>query len=410
MRWLPELFRNKNYMLLWSGQVVSTVGSSASQIIYPLLILALTDSPAAAGIAASMRALPYLLFSLPVGALVDRWDRRRVMIGSDVGRVLAIASIPVALAFDALSLPQIYAVSFIEGTLFVFFNIAEVTALSRVVPAAQLPQAAAQNEAAFGAAGIIGPSFGTILFQTLGRSAPFIADAISFALSALSVTLIKADFRKAAPPPSRGLLHDIGEGLRWMWQMPLIRTMAFLTGGLNMVNAAAPLILIVIARKLGANAAEIGLIFSIGALGGIAGSLIGGRIQRSFSFTQVILAVMWINALLFALYGVVAHFILLGVISALIWTLGPVYNVVQFSYRLALIPDQLQGRVNSAFRLLAFGFNPLGAALSGWLLEYAGTDTAVMVFAAWCLLLAGGATLNRHVRNARPFSEVTTST
>ena len=261
MRWLPALWRNKNYMLLWSGQVVSTVGSSASQIIYPLLILALTDSPAAAGIAASMRALPYLLFSLPVGALVDRRDRKRVMIWSDIGRVLAVASIPVALAFDALSLPQLYAVSFIEGALFVFFNIAEVTALSRVVPAVQLPQAAAQNEAAFGAAGIIGPSFGTILFQTLGRSAPFIAYAVSFAVSAISVVLIKADFGKAAPPPSRGLLHEIGEGLRWMWQMPLIRTMAFLTGGLNMVNAAAPLILIVIARNLGASAAEIGLIF-----------------------------------------------------------------------------------------------------------------------------------------------------
>src|SRR5262249_55681404 len=112
MQWLPALWRNKNYMLLWSGQVVSTIGSSGSQIIYPLLILALTDSPAAAGIAASARALPYLLFSLPVGALVDRWDRKRVMIWSDIGRAVAVASIPLAMAFDALSLPQIYVVSF----------------------------------------------------------------------------------------------------------------------------------------------------------------------------------------------------------------------------------------------------------------------------------------------------------
>src|SRR5262249_14502917 len=159
--------------------------------------LALTDSPAAAGIAASARALPYLLFSLPVGALVDRWDRKRVMIWSDIGRAIAVASVPIALAFDALSLLQIYVVSFIEGTLCVFFNMAEVTALSRVVVADQLPQAAAQNEAAFGAAGIFGPSFGTILFQALGRGAPFVADAISFVLSALSVMFIKADFRKA---------------------------------------------------------------------------------------------------------------------------------------------------------------------------------------------------------------------
>src|SRR5882672_3950862 len=176
MTWLPSLWRNRNYMLLWGGQVVSTVGSSASQIIYPLLILALTDSPAAAGIAASLHALPYLLFSLPVGALVDRWDRKRVMIWSDLGRAAAVASIPVAMAFDVLSLTQIYLVSFVEGTLFVFFNLAEVTALSRVVQPAALPQAAAQNEAAFGIANIVGPSFGTVLFQSIGRAAPFVAD------------------------------------------------------------------------------------------------------------------------------------------------------------------------------------------------------------------------------------------
>jgi MFS family permease len=167
MAWPSSLWRNRNYLLLWGGQAVSTVGSSASQIIYPLLILALTDSPAAAGVAAGARALPYLFFSLPVGALVDRWDRRRVMIWADVGRAVAVASIPLALTFNALSLTQIYVVSFVEWTLFVFFNLAEVTALSRVVPAAQFPQATAQNEAAFGVANIVGPSFGTVLFQSI---------------------------------------------------------------------------------------------------------------------------------------------------------------------------------------------------------------------------------------------------
>jgi predicted MFS family arabinose efflux permease len=394
-------------MLLWGGQVISTMGSSASHIVYPLLILALTDSPAAAGLAASARALPYVLFSLPVGALVDRWDRRRVMIWTDVGRAVAVGSIPAAMAFDALSLIQIYLVSFVEGTLFVLFNLAEVTAFSRVVPAAQLPQAAAQNEAAFGAAHIVGPSFGTVLFQSVGRAAPFIADAVSFMLSAASVALLKGDFRSARQAPSRSLGHEIVEGLHWMWRTPLIRTMALLTGGLNLLGAAAPLIVIVIAKQLGASAASIGLIFSIGAVGGIVGSLVGGRIQRTFSFTQVIVAVMWANAVLFALYGVATGVFVLGVIGALIWTLGPVYNVVQFSYRLALIPDELQGRVNSAFRLLAFGFDPLGAALSGWLLEYAGTEATVIVFALWALGLAVSATLNRHVRQARPFRDLT---
>src|SRR5205085_455910 len=145
---LPPLFRNRDYMLLWGGQVVSTLGSSASNVIYPLLILAITDSPAAAGIGAALAHVPYLLFSLPAGALIDRWDRKRVMILCDAGRALTVASIAAALWLDVLSVRQLYAAAFIEGSFFVFFNIAEVAALPRVVPKDQLPQAAAQNEAA----------------------------------------------------------------------------------------------------------------------------------------------------------------------------------------------------------------------------------------------------------------------
>ena len=159
-------------MLLWSGQVVSTFGSAASSIVFPLLILALTNSPAAAGVASALRAVPYLIFSLPVGALIDRWDRKRVMINCDVWRAIAVLSVPVALWLDALTIWQIYLVAFFEGSLFVFFNIAEVAALPRVVLAAQLPQAAAQNEAAFGAVNIVGPSIGTFLYQTLERVRP----------------------------------------------------------------------------------------------------------------------------------------------------------------------------------------------------------------------------------------------
>src|SRR5256885_5463095 len=179
-------------MLLWNAQLVSTLGSAASTIVYPLLILALTDSPAAAGIASALRVLPYLLFCLPVGALIDRWDRKRVMIWCDIGRLLAVACIPLAMWLDVLALWQIYVVSFVEGSLFVFFNLAEVAALPRVVPAAMLPAATAQNHAAFDAAQVAGPSIGTLLFQTLGRAAPFVADALSYLVSAVSLSLIRS--------------------------------------------------------------------------------------------------------------------------------------------------------------------------------------------------------------------------
>lgn len=395
-----RLWKQRDYMLLWGGQVVSTLGSTASLVVYPLLILALTRSPAAAGVAVALRSLPYLLFCLPAGALIDRWDRKRVMILCDLGRAIAVASVPIAIWVGALTVWQLYAVSLVEGSLFVFFNIAEVAALSRVVPTELLPAATAQNEAAFGAADIVGPSIGTALFQTVGRAAPFLADAASYLASVLSLLLIRTDFRSSPSKPAVSLRAEIGDGLSWLWRQPLIRTMAFLTGGLNMVSAATPLIVIVLAKHLGASDVDIGLIFSIGGIGGVIGSLVGGRVQERFSFGQAIVSVMWATAILFSFYALVTNWLLLGLITASIAILTPIYNVVQFSYRIALIPDALQGRVNSTFRLIAFGLSPIGAALSGVMLERLGTAATVATFACWYFLLAALTSLNNHVRAA----------
>jgi predicted MFS family arabinose efflux permease len=394
------LWRNRDYMLLWGGQVTSTVGSTASGVVVPLLILALTNSPQAAGIAGALRFFPYLIFSLPVGALIDRWDRKAVMIRCDVGRALAVGSIPFAMAFDALTLWQVYGVAFVEGSLFVFFNLAEVAALPRVVPSSQLPQASAQNEAAFGIAHIVGPSLGTILYQVLGRSVPFVANALTYAISFLSLARIDAPLQGERTAVRRDLHEEVAEGLRWMWGNPLIRYMAFLTGGLNLVNAAAPLTLIVLAQQLGADDGAIGVIFSAMGVGAVLGSLIGGQVRRRFTFGQVIIAVIWIEAVIMPFYAIAPSFLLLGVVAAAFSFIGPIYNVVQFSYRLSIIPDTLQGRVNSVFRLVGFGFMPVGAALSGVLIERLGVVAAVVALSLWFLGLAIATTLNRHVRRA----------
>ena len=398
------LWRNRDYMLLWSGQVVSTMGTASSYIVYPLLILALTDSPEAAGIAGALRTAPYVILSLPVGALIDRWDRRKAMIYTDVGRLFAVATIPAAMFFDALTLWHIYTVVLVEGSLFVVFNIAEVAVLPRVVPRDQLPEATAQNEAGFGGAHIVGPSFGTFLYQTFGRWVPFGSQVIAYAVSIASLIAIRTDFRVAAAPMHRDLGKEIADGMRWLWGKPVIRYMAFLTGGYNLVNAAAPLLLIVLGKQLGASDAEVGMIFSIGGTGGIVGSIIGGGIQRRFTFGQVITALVWLNAALFAMYAIAPSIWLVAAISAAIFICMPIYNVVQFSYRVALIPDELQGRVNSTFRLLAFGFMPVGAALAGTLIERAGVIPALVVFTLWQVALALATTFNRHIRHAAPLA------
>jgi predicted MFS family arabinose efflux permease len=371
----------------------------------PLLILEITGSAEAAGIAGALRFFPYLVFSLPVGALIDRWDRKAVMIRCDIGRAIAVATIPIAMAFDALTLWQIYVVSLVEGSLFVFFNIAEVAALPRVVEKEQLPQASALNEAGFGITNIVGPSFGTVIYQAFGHAVPFASNVVTYAISAIALARIKAPFHTQREVVEHDLRKEVAEGMSWMWHNHLIRYMAFLTGGLNLINAAMPLIIIVFAKNMGASDGEIGVIFSAAGIGGVVGSLVGGGIQRRFRFGQVIIAVTWLEALCFPLYLVVPSYFLLSAVSGISAFLGPVYNVVQFSYRLSIIPDRLQGRVNSVFRLLAFGFMPVGSALSGVLIERFGGPAAVMVLSVWLLVLALSTTFNRNVREAAPIRQ-----
>src|SRR5215467_7381978 len=141
--WRPTpLWRNRDYILLWSGQMISAVGTQVSMLAFPLFVLALTHSPAQAGLIGAMRALPYALLILPAGALVDRWNRKRVMILCDIGRAVALGSIPIALVLGHLTIVQLFIVSLVEGTLFTFFNLAETACLPQVVSKEQLPTAA----------------------------------------------------------------------------------------------------------------------------------------------------------------------------------------------------------------------------------------------------------------------------
>ena len=160
----------------------------------------------------------------------------------DAFRALNSATIPFAIFLDGLTIWQLLINAFIEGCFFVFFNIAEVAAFPRVVDRRQLPQASAQNEGGGIAAGLAGPPLGTFFFQSVSRAFPFLLDAISYAISVFSLGLIKTEFQGERPKEDRHLLVEIREGLSWLWHQPLIRFMAFLTGGLNLVNAGTFLV------------------------------------------------------------------------------------------------------------------------------------------------------------------------
>jgi MFS family permease len=402
------LWRNRDYMLLWSGQAVSATGTQISQLAFPLLILAITHSPAQAGLAGALRALPYLIFSLPAGALVDRWDRKRTMIVCDVGRALSLASIPIALALGRLTVVQLYVVSAIEGTLFVFFNIAEVACLPHVVSKNQLPTANAQNQAIDGVTILAGPSLGGILYAA-GSVLPFLTDAVSYTISIFSLLFIKVKFQKERSMKQRALWIEIREGLAWLWHQQLIRFIAILTGGYNLVFSGFTLIVIILAQDRHASSFSIGLILATGGIGAVLGALIAPSIQRRFSFAQVIIGTTWFSTVMIPLFIIAPSLILLGLLMTITFLTGPIYNVVQMSYRMAIIPDELQGRVNSMFRLIAFSGQPLGLALTGIFIQWIGVVATLLVCSVGMIAFAVAATVNTPIRTARPLSEIESS-
>lgn len=394
------LRRNRDFLLLWSGLVVSTLGSRISATAYPLLVLALTGSPANAGLVGFFATLPYLLVQLPAGAFVDRVDRKRLMIACDVGRATALASLVVALWLGELGLPQIALVAFIEGTLFVLFNLAETAAVRQVVPVEQLPQALGQNEARNRAAAMAGSPLGGFLFA-LGRAVPFLVDALSYVASIVTLLLIRKPFQaERRKQERRHLLREIFEGIAWLWRQPFLRAASVLVAGSNFLFQALVLVLIVIATDNGASSAVIGVMLAGAGIGGVLGALAAPWLQRRISGRLVVIGANWVWAVLVAPVAFIDNPYVLGILFAGMAFVGPAWNVVIGAYQLTLTPEHLLGRVASAELLVAYGAIPLGSLVAGLLLEGIGTTWAAIAIAGFMLVLAVLATASPAVRGA----------
>lgn len=395
------LWRNSDYLILWAGQAISVVGSQVSLLALPLLILLVSGSPGVMGVVSALRTLPYVLLGLVAGALVDRWNRKRAMILCDTGRTIALASIPVAYWTGHLSVIQIAAVSLLEGTLMVPYSLSSTAALPRVVGTEQLPTAMSQNEATFQMAGLLGPPVSGLLFA-VGHVLPFVADAVSYAASVISLLFVRSEFQGERLPAQRSIWGDIWEGLAWLWREPIVRAMAFLSAVAWVVLASLNLVVIYLAHLQHVPTWGIGLIVGLGGIGGILGAAAAAPVQHRFRFGPIIIACSWAWALLWPLYAVAPNGVVLGMISAGLSFIFPLYNVTQMSYRVAIVPDALQGRVNSAFRLIAFSGQPVGLAISGLLMESIGPQRAVLVMAIAPVVMALSATLSASIRNAHP--------
>ncbi|MBA3788058.1 MAG: MFS transporter [Actinobacteria bacterium] len=385
-------------MLLWAGQAVSELGTRTAQIAYPLLVLALTGSPAKAGLVGFASRVPFLLFSLPAGALVDRWDRKRIMLVCDAGRAVGVGSIAIALAAGSITFTHILLVAFVEGTMTVFVGPAEFGAIRRLVPRGQIPAAIAQNEGRVYAASLGGPPLGGLLFG-LGRGLPFLADAVSYLISFASLLAIKSEFQDSREREPSRLRTEIGEGVRWLWRQSFLRTTFLLAGAGNFVSNGLALIIIVLAQRQGASATTIGLIFALTAVGGLFGAVAAPALQRRVAASHVRIGYHAVYALLVPLLAIASP-LSLGFLFALMLFGAPALNAIFGAYQSALVPDRLQGRVESVGGLIAAGAASLGPLSAGLLLEVIGAVPTVLVFAGVAVVVALIAALSRPLRRA----------
>jgi predicted MFS family arabinose efflux permease len=262
----------------------------------------------------------------------------------------------------------------------------------------QLPTAVAQQNAQYSVAALVGPPLGGALYS-ISHLLPFLVDSASYIVSAGSLGFIRTQFQCVQNAARQSLLWDIGEGIAWLWRQPLIRYMAFLTGSINFTSGLS-LIIIVLATQQGASATAIGAIFAVAGVGGICGAVLAPKIQRRLTFGQAIIGLCWFFAISFASFAFARTLLAIALLLMVEYLVSPTYDTVQYSYRLALIPDALQGRVNSVFRLVALGMQPLGLALTGILLEYIGAEPTILALAAWLTVVALITTVNGHVRHA----------
>jgi MFS family permease len=403
-----SLWRNRDFILLWSGQVVSTIGTRITGVAYPLLVLAETQSPAKAGVVGFAQTLPYMLFYLPAGALVDRWDRKRTMIVADGGRTLALGSLAIALALGEFTFAQVVIVAFVEGTLFVFFSLSESAALPQVVAKEQLPTAVAQNQARIQGADLVGQPLGGALFG-ISKQLPFAADAISYAVSFVSLFFIRREFQEERPRSVTKLRAEMLEGVRWLWGQPFLRAGVLLVAGSNLAFSAMILALIVRAKNLGASSATVGLMLAFLGGGAIVGSLIAPAVQRRVPAKVVMIGSFWVWAVGAFVSAFVESPYALGAIWAVGGIFGPIFNVSFATYRYALVPDRLLARVGSAALVVAWGAIPLGQLSAGLLLERIGAGDTILVVAGASASVGLIASISRTIRTAPRAEEMLSS-
>ncbi len=393
------LRRNRDFNLMWSGGTLSDLGSYTSLLAVPLLVLAITGSPAQAGTVTTLAAVIRGLARLPGGALADRWNRRTLMLVSDLARMVLFAGLALAVYAEHVSLLLVIVVVGAAALFDVLFSPAELAAISRVVPREQLPDAFARNEARSYGAALAGPPLGGLLYG-LGRAVPFAFDAFSYLVSFVAVATIRQPFQgDRSETPAQNVVKDITEGVRHVLRDPFLRAFLLVSAPLNFAVTGALFTMTVTLRQSGISAGMIGVAQGIIGVGGFFGALAAPRIQRRASLRLLVVSTNWALLVCLAIAGLLTGHLVMAVPITIGLFLSPAANAALFGHLGATTPTHLQARVVSVVFLIATTAASVAPLVTGVLIQHVGGATAMELCAVAVAGSSIAATASRGMRH-----------
>ncbi len=371
-----SLWRHADFLKLWTAESISQVGTQVTQLALPLAaIVVLEATPFEVALLGTIEFLPFILLGLPAGVWVDRLRRRPILIAGDLGRAIALGSIPIAFVLGVLTIWQLYVVGFVVGCFTVFFDVAYQSYLPSIVERDDLVEGNAKLEISRSGAALVGPTIAGVLVEWLKAPVAILVDSISYLGSALFVFLIRRHEPEPVHPDVAAggerpkMRQDIAQGLRYVLGHRYLRWIALSTAVSNLFsNMLFAIYLVYVVRELGLSAGTIGVIFAIGNIGFLTGAVVASRLERltGLGLAIVLGAVLAaIGVLLIPLATAGTAFVLLVAAGLLVGFGNVVYNVNQVSFRQAITPERMQGRMNATMRFIVWGTIPVGSLVGG---------------------------------------------
>ncbi|MEV0619826.1 MFS transporter [Nonomuraea sp. NPDC050404] len=383
----------RSFGFLWSSTALSNLADGVLKVGAPLLAVSLTRSPTLVSLAGAAATLPWLLLALHAGAIADRADRRRIMVRANLIRAGILAAATTLAALGLLNLWLLLAAVLLAGVCEVFADLSAQSILPMAVTRGDLTRANGRvSTAQMIGNDFVGAPLSGLLVVAL-PAALFGGPAVLYAAAGLLLLGMRGTYRLPAPPARRPMRADIAEALRYLWGHRILRGLAITAGLLNLANAAYFAVFVLWAvgdgSPIGLEPGEYGLMTTAFAIGAIFGSLLASRAAARFGELGTLVG-NWLLTSLLLLVPVLVPSPWTLYPTAVLWgLLGAAGNVLVISARQRLIPAELLGRVNSAYRLIGMGGMPLGAALGGVVAEFAGLSAALAGAVGVCLVAVG---------------------